>query len=65
MSVSLKDHIQKLVDKTECEQTSEVLSRITELFDVVAHGEPGHRDWLERAIENHFLGLPMPDYVAK
>lgn len=65
MSVSLKDHIQKLIDKTECEQTSEVLSRITELFDVVAHGEKGHRDWLERAIESHFLGLPLPDYVAK
>lgn len=65
MSVSLKDHIQKLVDKTECEQTSEVLSRITELFDVVAHGEQGHRDWLERAIESHFLGLPLPEYVAK
>jgi rubrerythrin len=65
MSVSLKDYIQKLVDKTECEQTSEVLSRITELFDSVAHGEQGHRDWLERAIESHFLGLPLPEYVAK
>lgn len=65
MSVSLNDHIQKLIDRTECEQTAELLSRVTGLFDVLAHGEQGHRDWLEKAIENHFLGLPMPEYVAK
>lgn len=43
----------------------ELIKRIPELFDKIAHGEPGHREWLKLAIEAHFLGLPMPEYVAK
>lgn len=65
MSVALNDRIQQLMSNTDCEETAAVLTRITSLFDVLAHGEQGHRDWLEKAIENHFLGLPMPEYVAK
>lgn len=65
MPVSLNEHIQKLVERTECEETAEILNRVTQLFGLIAHGEQGHRDWLEKAIESHFLGLPMPDYVAK
>lgn len=38
---------------------------IPELFAKLAHGEQGHRDWLEAAIEAHFDEKPMPDYVAK
>lgn len=38
---------------------------IPTLFDKIAHGEPGHREWLKEAIECHFQGLPMPDYKAK
>lgn len=43
----------------------ELIERIPQLFDKIAHGEPGHREWLAKAIEAHFLGEPMPDYVAK
>lgn len=65
MSVSLEDRINQLISKSDCPDTSVALGRILSLFDVLAHGEQGHRDWLEQAIENHFLGLPSPDYVAK
>jgi len=65
MSTALKDHLQVLIDRSDCQETKEALSRITELFGSIAHGEQGHRDWLEQAIENHFLGLPKPTYVAK
>lgn len=43
----------------------ELIERIPQLFDKIAHGEPGHREWLKKAIEAHFLGEPMPEYVAK
>lgn len=65
MSVTLKEHIQTLISQTDCKETTAVFERVLSLFDVIAHGEQGHRDWLEQAIESHFLGLPMPDYVAK
>lgn len=65
MSVALNDRIAALKSKNGCEETAAFLDRVTSLFDVLAHGEQGHRDWLEQAIENHFLGLPMPEYVAK
>lgn len=42
-----------------------LLKLIPELFEKIKHGEPGHEEWLREAIHNHFLGLPMPDYVAK
>jgi len=65
MSVLLAERIAELKAQTRCEETAKMLDRINTLFGAVAHGEQGHRDWLEQAIENHFLGLPMPDYVAK
>ena len=43
----------------------ELIERIPQLFDKIAHGEAGHREWLKKAIEAHFLGEPMPEYVAK
>jgi hypothetical protein len=43
----------------------EVIKLIPQLFDKIAHGEAGHREWLEEAIENHFTGKPMPEYRAK
>lgn len=43
----------------------ELIKLIPTLFDVTAHGEAGHREWLKEAIENHFQGLPMPEYKAK
>lgn len=42
-----------------------LIKLIPELFAKIKHGEPGHEEWLKQAITNHFLGLPMPDYVAK
>lgn len=43
----------------------ETLELIPTLFAKIEHGEPGHRAWLKEAIECHFLGKPMPEYVAK
>lgn len=43
----------------------ELVRLIPQLFDKIAHGEQGHRDWLKAAIEAHFSGNPMPEYVAK
>ena len=43
----------------------ELIKLIPTLFDKIAHGEAGHRSWLEEAIENHFTGKPMPEYRAK
>lgn len=43
----------------------ELVKLIPQLFDKIAHGEQGHRDWLKAAIEAHFTGQPMPEYVAK
>lgn len=47
------------------ELATELVKLIPELFAKIAHGEPGHRRWLEEAIENHFTGKPMPEYIAK
>lgn len=62
-----------VIDRAQCndinteslEQAQVMLNLIPELFDKIAHGEQGHRDWLKAAIEAHFSGKPMPDYVAK
>lgn len=43
----------------------ELVKLIPQLFDKIAHGEAGHREWLKEAIENHFTGKPMPEYKAK
>lgn len=43
----------------------EMLNRIPELFEKIKHGEPGHEAWLKEAIKCHFLGQPMPEYVAR
>lgn len=53
------------IDTKPLEQAQVMLHLIPELFDKIAHGEQGHRDWLKAAIEAHFSGEPMPDYVAK
>ena len=42
-----------------------LIKLIPELFDKIAHGAPGHRQWLKAAIEAHFSGEPMPEYVDK
>lgn len=44
---------------------TELVKLIPELLAKVLHGEPGHRQWLEKAVEAHFTGQPMPEYVAK
>jgi hypothetical protein len=46
-------------------RAAEMVKLIPQLFDKIKHGEPGHEAWLKEAIECHFLGKPMPDYVAK
>ena len=46
-------------------EAKKFLELIPQLFDKIKHGEPGHKAWLEEAVECHFLGKPMPDYVAK
>lgn len=77
----LQEHIDDLVENTEWivgfadshgyphegkgQKAVEVLKLIPALFEKIKHGEPGHEEWLREAIHNHFLGLPMPDYVAK
>lgn len=43
----------------------QLIELIPELFDKIAHGESGHRQWLNEAIENHFSKKPMPEYKAK
>jgi hypothetical protein len=43
----------------------EILRLIPLLYAKIKHGEPGHEAWLKEAIECHFLGKPMPEYVAK
>lgn len=43
----------------------DIIKRIPELFDKIAHGGPGYRQWLKEAIEAHFSGEPMPEYVDK
>ncbi|MDH1421406.1 hypothetical protein [Pseudomonas aeruginosa] len=42
-----------------------LIELIPQLFDKIAHGEPGHRQWLAEAIENHFQGKPLPEYRGK
>jgi len=49
----------------DMEIARELIKLIPELFDKIAHGEQGHRDWLEEAIQNHFQGKPMPEYRVK
>lgn len=49
----------------DLEMSVKLVKLIPKLFDVTAHGEEGHREWLKAAIENHFQGLPMPEYKAK
>ncbi len=34
--------------------------RISTLFDAIAHGDDGHRDWLREAIDCHFAGRLVP-----
>lgn len=65
MSVSLRFHVEEVLKRVESEDAEVLLSRILTLFDVLKHGEDGHKEWLGKAIENHFLDLPMPEYVAK
>lgn len=65
MSVALNDHIANLIRDNKCDATVELLGQVTTLFDVLKHGEKGHMDWLERAIECHLMNRPMPEYVAK
>lgn len=43
----------------------ELLKLIPLLFEKIKHGEPGHEAWLKEAIECHFLGKPMSEYVVK
>lgn len=45
--------------------SAEMVRLIPQLFEKIKHGEPGHEAWLKEAIECHFLGKPMPEYVAK
>lgn len=35
------------------------LDRCEALFPAIAHGSQEHRDWLERAINDHFAGRPV------
>lgn len=81
MSQELQEHIDELVEKLEWVVGHAIshdtpyadsgaiainlLKLIPELFAKIKHGEPGHEEWLREAIHNHFLGLPMPEYVAK
>lgn len=39
-------------------------NKINSLFDVLAHGDEAHRNWLKSAIESHFSGNTMPKYEA-
>lgn len=36
--------------------------KIDSLFDVLAHGDADHREWLKKAITAHFNGQEMPEY---
>jgi hypothetical protein len=81
MSQELQEHIDQVIDDLgytigfakshdrdvdDCgDKAVALLKLIPALFEKIRHGEPGHEEWLEEAIRNHFLGLPMPDYVAK
>lgn len=47
------------------EAALEVVKKLGTLFEVIEHGEPDHRQWLKEAIEAHFTGNPLPNYVAK
>jgi hypothetical protein len=38
--------------------------KIDTLFDAIKHGDEEHQAWLKSAIEAHFAGNPMPEYVA-
>jgi hypothetical protein len=41
----------------------EVAALQSTLFDAIAHGDDGHRDWLKSAIDAHFSKSPLPEYV--
>lgn len=44
-------------DRNELERViRSLLGRIDALFPAIAHGSQEHRDWLERAISDHFAG---------
>jgi hypothetical protein len=53
------------VDTAPLETSLKMLHLIPELFEKIKHGEPGHEAWLKEAIKCHFLGQPMPEYVAR
>lgn len=58
----LAQHIEQLVDCIDCPETIQVLRAIPTLFAAIEHGGDDHRDWLEKAIEAHFMGTEMPEY---
>ena len=35
-------------------------ARVDSLYDVIAHGDEKHRDWLRKAIAAHLNGRPVP-----
>ncbi len=39
--------------------------RIDCLFDAIAHGDQEHRDWLKKAIDDHFAGRDIAPPVGK
>jgi len=61
------DEIKALVEAESIDafDLNNFLDLIPELLGKIEHGEPGHREWLGKAIEAHFLQEPMPEYVAK
>lgn len=34
-------------------------TRVAKLFDAIAHGDEKHREWLEKAIQDHMTGDPV------
>jgi len=41
-----------------------MLNKIETLFDAIKHGDEDHQGWLKEAIDAHFNGRPLPEYVA-
>lgn len=39
--------------------------RIDTLFEAIAHGDQVHRDWLKKAIEDHFSGEEVEEWTPK
>lgn len=66
LTMSMADRANQFEEERDAAQSelAALLSLKESLFTAIAHGDDAHRDWLASAIDAHFSGLEVPEYVA-